>query len=38
MKRTRRERLAGLDQFILVHHGPVRHVATALCCRPAPSA
>ena len=30
LKRTREERLAGLDQLILVRHGPVKHVATAL--------
>ncbi len=30
IERTRRERLAGLDRLILVKHGPVRHVATAL--------
>jgi hypothetical protein len=30
LKRTRAERLAGLDQLILVRHGPVKHVATAL--------
>ena len=26
----RRERLAGLDRLMLVKHGPVRHIATAL--------
>jgi superfamily II DNA or RNA helicase len=30
IQRTRRERLAGLDRLMLVKHGPVRHVATAL--------
>ena len=30
LKRTRQERLAGLDQLILVRHGPVKHVGTAL--------
>jgi hypothetical protein len=30
LKRTREERLAGLDQLTLVRHGPVKHVATAL--------
>jgi superfamily II DNA or RNA helicase len=30
IERTRKERLAGLDRLILVKHGPVRHVATAL--------
>lgn len=30
LKRTREERLAGLEQLILVRHGPVKHVATAL--------
>jgi len=30
LQRTRAERLAGLDQLILVRHGPVKHVATAL--------
>ncbi len=30
LKRTREERLAGLDQLMLVRHGPVKHVATAL--------
>jgi hypothetical protein len=36
LKRTRAERLAGLDQLILVRHGPVKHVATALVL-PSPS-
>jgi superfamily II DNA or RNA helicase len=30
LERTRRDRLAGLDRLILVRHGPVRHVASAL--------
>jgi superfamily II DNA or RNA helicase len=30
VERTRRERLTGLDRLILVKHGPVRHVASAL--------
>ncbi len=30
LERTRRERLSGLDRLMLVKHGPVRHVATAL--------
>jgi superfamily II DNA or RNA helicase len=30
LKRTREERLAGLDQLMLVRHGPVKHVGTAL--------
>ncbi|MFI5455719.1 MAG: protein NO VEIN domain-containing protein [Isosphaerales bacterium] len=30
LARTRRERLAGLDRLILVKHGPVRHVGSAL--------
>jgi superfamily II DNA or RNA helicase len=30
LDRTRRDRLAGLDRLILVKHGPVRHVGSAL--------
>ena len=30
LERTRGDRLTGLDRLILVKHGPVRHVATAL--------
>lgn len=30
LERTRRERVAGLDRLMLVKHGPVRHVASAL--------
>jgi superfamily II DNA or RNA helicase len=30
LERTRRDRLSGLDRLILVKHGPVRHVASAL--------
>jgi superfamily II DNA or RNA helicase len=30
LERTRRERLTGLNRLILVKHGPVRHVASAL--------
>jgi superfamily II DNA or RNA helicase len=30
LARTRRERLTGLDRLILVKHGPVRHIATAM--------
>jgi hypothetical protein len=30
IERTRKERLAGLARLILVKHGPVRHLATAL--------
>ena len=30
IERTRRERLAGLDRLMLVRHGPVRHIASAL--------
>ena len=35
LQRTRRERLAGLDRLMLVKHGPVRHVASALVLPPA---
>jgi hypothetical protein len=30
LERTRTERLAGLDRLMIVKHGPLRHVATAL--------
>ncbi|MBI5446671.1 MAG: DUF3883 domain-containing protein [Deltaproteobacteria bacterium] len=30
LQRTRAERLEGLDRLMIVRHGPVRHVATAL--------
>ena len=30
LDRTRAERLAGLDRLMIVRHGPLRHVATAL--------
>jgi superfamily II DNA or RNA helicase len=30
LKRTRRERIAGLDRLMLARHGPVRHLGTAI--------
>jgi hypothetical protein len=30
LERTRTERLAGLDRLMIVKHGPLRHIATAL--------
>jgi superfamily II DNA or RNA helicase len=35
LKRTRDERMAGLERLLIARHGPVRHVATALVLPPA---
>ncbi|MBI2951011.1 DUF3883 domain-containing protein, partial [bacterium] len=34
LERARRERLSGLDRLVVVRHGPVRHLATALALPP----